>query len=183
MPYLPGLRAEGTRRVGSEVREFLIGVGQRAHNETPFSNRERGISDALPIPDPRLETVEFYKVSKLKVGLPGAKDEPPLSPWRGVPPPLCGVPRARSSATCRANLPREVLELHLGMSDASRDDHNQSNPSRRRYRTETFCYGPRSCRLYRAGPMRTAPGRRPGMIYTEEDWVDDEATPHRLPEE
>jgi len=60
---------------------------------------------------------------------------------------------------------------------------DQWNPSRRRYRTETFCYGPRSCRLYRAGPMRTAPGRRPGMIYTEEDWVDDEATSHRLPEE
>jgi hypothetical protein len=31
-------------------------------------------------------------------------------------------------------------------------------------------YGPRSCRLYQAGPMRTAPGRRLGMIYTEEDW-------------
>jgi hypothetical protein len=28
------------------------------------------------------------------------------------------------------------------------------NPSRRHYRTETFCYGPRSCPLYRAGPSR-----------------------------
>ena len=60
---------------------------------------------------------------------------------------------------------------------------DQWNPSRRRYRTETFCYGPRSCALYKAGPARTVHGRRSGMIYTEEDWVDDEATSHRRPEE
>ena len=57
------------------------------------------------------------------------------------------------------------------------------NPNRRRYRTETFCYGPRSCPFYKAGLARTVPGRRPGMIYTEEDWVDDEGTAHRGPDE
>jgi hypothetical protein len=59
---------------------------------------------------------------------------------------------------------------------------DQWNPTRRRYRTETFCYGPRACSLYEAGPERTVPGRR-GMTYAEEDWVDDEATSHRRPEE
>ena len=53
---------------------------------------------------------------------------------------------------------------------------DQWNPSRRRYRTETFCYGPLSCPLYQSGPVRTVPGRRRGMTYTEEGWVDDEAT-------
>ena len=47
------------------------------------------------------------------------------------------------------------------------------------YRIETFCYGPRSCALYQAGPARKVPGRRRAMTYTEEDWVDDEATSHR----
>jgi len=52
------------------------------------------------------------------------------------------------------------------------------NPSQRRYRTETFCYGPLSCPFYRAGPTRKVPGRR-GMSYEEEDWIDEEATGHR----
>ena len=52
------------------------------------------------------------------------------------------------------------------------------NPSKRRYRTETFCYGPRACPPYRSGPERKVPGRH-GMSYTEEDWVDDEATSRR----
>jgi len=56
------------------------------------------------------------------------------------------------------------------------------NPSHRRYRTETFCYGPLACRLYRPGPERKVPGRR-GMTYTEESWIDEDATAHRGPED
>lgn len=52
------------------------------------------------------------------------------------------------------------------------------NPDRRKYRFETFCYGPKSCRFYRAGPTRKVPGRK-GMTWEEEDWVDEEATSHR----
>jgi len=94
----------------------------------------------------------------------------------------CGLPRARSSAARRTNLPAEVLGLHLGCRMPVEMIIDQWNPSRRRYRTETFCYGPLSCPLYQPGPARTVPGRR-GMTYTEEDWVDDEATSHRRPEE
>ncbi len=56
------------------------------------------------------------------------------------------------------------------------------NPSVRRYRTETFCYGPKSCPSYRAGSKRKVPGRR-GMSYTEEDWIDEGATAHRSDDE
>jgi hypothetical protein len=59
---------------------------------------------------------------------------------------------------------------------------DQWNPDRRRYRTEIFCYGPLSCPLHRSGPPRKVPGRR-GMTYTEADWIDEEATSHRGPDE
>ena len=52
------------------------------------------------------------------------------------------------------------------------------NPSKKRHRFETFCYGPKSCSYYRAGPRRKVPGRK-GMSYTEEDWVDENCTAHR----
>jgi hypothetical protein len=59
---------------------------------------------------------------------------------------------------------------------------DQWNPSQRKYRQETFCYGPKSCKLYRSGPLRKVPGRK-GMSWTEEDWVDQEATSHRSEDE
>ena len=56
------------------------------------------------------------------------------------------------------------------------------NPSKKRYRFETFCYGPKNCALYKAGPTRKVPGRK-GMSYTEEDWIDEDATAHRGPDD
>jgi hypothetical protein len=64
-------------------------------------------------------------------------------------------------------------ELHVGLPHGELII-DQWNPNRRRYRTETFCYGPLSCPFYKSGPARKAPGRR-GMTYTEEDSIDDEA--------
>lgn len=56
------------------------------------------------------------------------------------------------------------------------------NPSVRRSRRETFCYGPKSCPSYKAGPTRQVPGRK-GMTWEEEDWVDEDATAHRGPDD
>jgi hypothetical protein len=39
-----------------------------------------------------------------------------------------------------------------------------------------------SCPFYQSGPTRKVPGRK-GMSYTEEDWVDVDATAHRGPED
>ena len=64
----------------------------------------------------------------------------------------------------------------MGLPDVGGDAHRPLEV--KRYWTETFCYGPKSCRLYKAGPTRKVPGRR-GMVYEEEDGVDEEATSHR----
>jgi len=58
---------------------------------------------------------------------------------------------------------------------------DQWNPIKRRYRTETFCYGPFLCRL----PIRTGTqGSRPSWNELHgEDWIDDEATSHGGPDE
>jgi hypothetical protein len=167
--------------IGSDAREFLVGVGRGAHAKHQFQAGTAVSGEALPVPDPRLEAFEFYKVSKLKVGPPEADDVPP-PPWRGVPPPLV-IYRQRGHRRLAARTFREKCWSCIwGCRIPVEMIIDQWNPGRRRYRTETFCYGPLSCPLYRAGPARTVPGRR-GMTYTEEDWVDDEATSHRGPEE
>ena len=50
------------------------------------------------------------------------------------------------------------------------------------FRTETLCYEPLPCPVYKPGPARKVPGRN-GMSYEEEDWVDEYATSHRPLEE
>lgn len=174
------LRIGGT--CGGQAGEFLIAVGEGAHEKHRFQVGMELGGCSVPVEDPRKETAALYKTSGIRV-VKNAEDKPPAGPpFHGVPPDL-GTYRSRGHrrldartydakcATCiwGCRMPVEMII-------------DQWNPSKKRYRFETFCYGPKSCALYRAGPTRKVPGRK-DMSYTEEDWVDEDATAHRGPDD
>ena len=167
---------------GDESGEFIIAIGKAAHQKHQFRAGMEVSGLSVPVPDPRLETAGFYKTSGLNIL---KKEENGLSsgpPFHGVPPDL-ETYRSRGHrrldartyeakcTTCiwSCRMPVEMIIDHW-------------NSSQKRHRFETFCYGPKSCSFYRPGPTRKVPGRK-GMSYTEEDWVDEDATSHRGPDD
>ena len=74
--------------IGDETREFLVGIGERAHSKHQFRAGDTVSGEAVPVADPRLETVEFYKVSRLKTMRGRIEEQAQPPPWSGVPPPL-----------------------------------------------------------------------------------------------
>jgi hypothetical protein len=168
--------------INSDEGEFFIGIGKAAQAKHNFRMGDIVGGQSYTVQDECLEVVEFYKTSKLRV-VERVKEEqyrPP--PWFGLPPDLQtyrdrGHRRldARTyKAKCRSciwgcRMPVEMVIDHW-------------DPCKKRYRFETFCYGPKSCSFYKAGPTRTVPGRK-GMVWEEEDWVDEEDTAHRLMDE
>lgn len=168
--------------MGDEEREFSIGVGKVAQAKHAFRVTDIVCGESRPVLDRRLESVEFYKTSKLRlIERSGERHHKP-PPWLDVPPDL-QVYRQRGhrrldartyEAKCRSCMwgCRMAVDMII--------DHWR--PDKRRYRFETFCYGPKSCPWYRPGPNRKVPGRR-GMTWKEEDWVDEEATSHRSMDE
>ena len=177
------LRVDGV--VGEEEREFLVAVGKGAQEKHGLRASDRIAGLSLPVEDERSETAELYKTSGLEIieragaAADGVSGGPP---WLGVPPPLekyreRGHRRldARTyEARCTicmwgCRMPVDIIVDHW-------------KPDIRQYRFETFCYGPLSCPSYRAGATRKVPGRR-GMSWEEEDWMDEEATGHRGPDE
>jgi len=170
------LRVNGT--IGDDAREFLVAIGEGAQAKHGFAVGDTVSGEGAPVADPRLETAELYKVSKLKRLSPGtgSQGEPP--PWHGLPPTL---PEYRERGHCRLaarTFDTKCSSCIWGCRMAVEMIIDHWNPSQRRYRMETFCYGPLSCPLYSPGPTRKVPGRR-GMQYEEEDWVDEDATRHR----
>lgn len=163
--------------VGGEHRQFTVAIGKAAQAKHEFQVGFEVNGEAVPVPDPRTEPAEFYKASKLKV-LGTTPNDATSPPWCGPPPPL-EVYRERghrrlaaktfetscSSCIWGARMPTQMII-------------DQWNPSKVKWRFETHCYGPKSCKLYKSGPTRKVPGRR-GMSWTEEDWVDEDATAHR----
>ena len=157
---------------------FSIGIGKAAHVKHQFKVNDVISGECVPVPDPDMEPVEFYKVSKLKVISTGEQGST-SSPWELVPPEL-EVYRERghrrlaartydtkcSSCMWGARMPVEIIV------------DNWNPRGRKKYRFETFCYGPLNCKLYKAGPNRKVEGRN-GMVYIEEDWVEQMAVEHR----
>lgn len=168
--------------INNQHNIFSIGIGKAAHAKHQFKVNDVISGECLPVPEPDMEPVGFYKVSKLKLISPGTIDST-SAPWELVPPEL-EVYRERghrrlaartydtkcSSCMWGCRMPVEIIV------------DNWNPRGRRKYRFETFCYGPLSCKLYKAGPNRKVEGRN-GMVYVEEDWVDAQMTEHRDPDE
>lgn len=174
------LRVDGT--VGDAKCEFCVGIGKGKQAQHEFYAGCEASGACEPVADPRMESVEFYKASGLEVvNRPAVGNNHP-PPWLGIPPAL-EIYRARGHRRLDARTYEiKCLSCIWGCRMAVEMIVDQWNPSQKRYRFETFCYGPKSCAFHKAGPTRKVPGRK-GMSYEEEDWVDEEATAHRQPDE
>lgn len=168
--------------IDEDQRAFSVAIGEGAHAKHQFQVGDSVSGLGVAVAEPRLETAELYKVSKLRVIQRVNDSVRSMAPWHGIPPDLPtyrerGHRRLATrtyGGTCRSCLwgCRMAVEMII--------DH--WNPSQVRYRTETFCYGPLSCPVYRPGPRRSVPGRK-GMTWEEPDWVDEDATSHRGPDD
>jgi hypothetical protein len=165
------------QKVDGVVREFSVGIGKAAQQKHQFCVGDEITGECVPVADDRLEPVEYYKASKLKK--PGHVENnttPP--PWETIPPDL-QVYRERGHRRLAARTyDSKCTSCIWGCRMPVEIIIDNWNPRKRKYRFETFCYGPLSCKFYKAGPTRKVEGRN-GMIYEEEDWVDEEATAHR----
>jgi hypothetical protein len=174
------LRLVGT--IGDQKKEFLVGIGKGAQAKHKLQAADLIAGESLPVTNPQLEPVEFYKTSKLKILKRSNLELGTPPPWLGVPEDLAIYrQRGHRRLDARTYVAR-CLACIWGCRMAVEMIIDQWNPQKRRYRFETFCYGPLSCSVYQAGPTRKVPGRQ-GMTWEEEDWVDEEATLHREPDE
>jgi len=158
-------------------QEVSVGIGKAAQQKHEFCAGDEIEGECVPVEDQSEESVEFHRASKLKKI--GHIDNLTASPpWETIPPDLA-MYRSRGHRRLSAQTyTKKCTTCIWGCRMSVEIIIDNWNPSRKKYRFETFCYGPLSCKLYKAGPTRKVEGRN-GMIYEEEDWVDEQATGHR----
>jgi len=138
----------------------------------------------IAVDDPRKETAEFLQ-DKLAHGPesgPRARSFRAVVSWRSSgpgtgKPTVQGVIDAWTPGPTKAKCTACIWGCRMPVETII----DQWKTSRKQYRFETFCYGPKSCPFYRAGIVRRVPGRK-GMSYTDEDLADEEAVAHRDPD-
>lgn len=180
----------------SDRKLAWIGIGPAAHAKYGFCAGGSFSAEVEPVANPDLEAVDYYKAARIQYapGSPQSDSPPPYSPppyspppdssppWLGVPPDL---PAYRARGHRRLDLRAYESFCHRciwGCRMAVEMTLDQWNPKEKQYRRETFCYGPKSCPKYQPGPIRQVPGRN-GTTWDEEDWVDEDATSHRGPDD
>lgn len=174
------VRLEGV--VDDEERVFTIGIGKAAQLKWAFKVGDVITGLCVPVLDPDLDPVEYYKVSQLAREREGSGGSS-ASPWELVCPPL-EVYRERGHRRLAAITYEKSCQSCMWAARMATEIiiDNWNPRSRMKYRSETFCYGPLSCPLYKAGPTRKVEGRNK-MVYEEEDWVDQQNTGHREADE
>ena len=170
------LRIDGT--VNNEKKKFRIAVGKGANEKYQFQIGQTLNGECLPVADPRLEPAEYYKVSGLKVIIFNEKSNANPPPWHGIPDTLEVYRKRGHRRLATITYEKSCTSCIWGCKMPVEMIIDQWNPSNKGYRFETFCYGPKSCSVYKAGPTRKVPGRK-GMVWEEEDWVDEQETEHR----
>ena len=174
------LRVDG--HIDGESECFSLGIGKAAQARFAFRVGLRVEGFCEPVADPLKETVDYYKVSGLALLDDTEPSNETTPPWFGVPPALeeyrTRGHRRLDPRTYKSKCSQCIWGCHMPVEMIV--DH--WNPSKKRYRDETFCYGPKSCPLYRAGPNRKVPGRN-GAVWIEEDWVEQDMTAHRGPDD
>lgn len=174
------LRLQG--QIGDEQGEFLVGIGKAAQAKHQFRVGDKVSGRSVPVTNPKMEPVDYYKTAGLKIVRRAAAGEQTPPPWHDVPPEL-EIYRERGHRRLSAHTYKaKCLFCIWGCQMAVEMIVDHWNPQQKRYRSETFCYGPKSCGNYKAGPTRKVPGRK-GMVWEEEDWVDEDATSHRAMDE
>jgi hypothetical protein len=79
------IRLEG--ELDNQPTTFSIGIGKAAQAKFNFKVNDIISGECLPVPDPDMEPVDFYKVSRIKLISPGEQGNT-SAPWELVPPEL-----------------------------------------------------------------------------------------------
>lgn len=157
------LRVRGM--LAGEPREFVVAVGKAAHAKHQFRAGDRVEGQGVLVGDPGRETADLHKVSGLKrTAQGGGSSAGP--PFVGVPPELEVYRERGHRRLAAATYASRCLSCLWGCEMAVAMIIDPWKPSVRRTRRETFCYGPKSCPIYKGGPTgrsragRGCPGKR-----------------------
>ncbi|HBR22070.1 MAG TPA: hypothetical protein DD713_05810 [Nitrospiraceae bacterium] len=156
---------------GKDWKGCRIAVGQKTHEKHIFLKGDHISGEAVPIEHSEQEWADFYKVSGLKLISRGdASENHPADMNGGIASPLSVY---RENGHLRLDPKTYESKCSLcswGLVMATEIILDHWNPSRKKWRFETHCYGPRDCSNYRPGKPRTVQGRKPGMVWIDDDF-------------
>ncbi len=171
----------GTKDDAPEERAFSVAISEKQQAAFQFHIGDQLKGTAWTKLHPEREYADYYRAGALKKTPAGelpADDAPP--PWLSEVPDLATYnDRGARMLDVRcykagcfqckwAAMSNVTIEYDFGVTQ--------------KHRFESFCYGPKSCKLYRMGRARAVPYKGKGSVL-DEGWLDEMFTEHRDPDD
>ena len=155
---------------GREWKDLRIAVGQKTHEKNRFRIGDTISGEAMTIESPHKEWADLYKVSGLNIIKRGALSEERPADIKGGITPLLPVYREHGHVRLDPlTYDQKCKQCPWGIIMATEIIIDQWNPYKKDWRYETHCYGQRDCVNYQPGKPRTVQGRKPGMVWVDDD--------------
>ena len=158
-------------------KEFAVAVSEKQTMKMRFHIGDEILGTAWTKMYPKLEYADYYRAGGLrKISEASDSGDGSTAPWTDEAPELsvydwrgCRMLDSRSwkgkCFTCKwACMANVTIEYNWGISQ--------------KFRFESFCYGPKNCRLYKMGKPRAVPYKDCGSDY-DTGWLDDICTENR----
>ncbi|MCI7131531.1 MAG: hypothetical protein MSA09_13490 [Lachnospiraceae bacterium] len=160
-----------------EEGDFAVAISQKQQEKLRFHIGDEISGTAWTKKYPKCEYADFYRAGALKkLNAAELPEEEEGMPWTGEVPELAvydwlgcrmlDTRRYKSKCfTCKwACMANVAIEYDWGVSQ--------------RFRFESFCYGPKTCKLYNMGKPRAVPYKDSPSSY-DEGWLDEYCTEAR----
>lgn len=164
-------------RAAGEERQFSVAISEKQQGKLRFHIGDEVSGTAWTKKYAKWEYADYYRAGSLKkLASSLLVDENKVPPWIGEVPELavydwrgCRMLDTRSYKgkcfTCKwACMANVTIEYNWGVSQ--------------KFRFESFCYGPKNCKLYKMGKPRAVPYKGDSPSY-DEGWLDDICTERR----
>lgn len=119
---------------------------------------------------------DYYRAGGLKITRKAEHAETSPPPYLIEPPDLATYAQRGARMLSAASYKGKCFQCAWATMSAVEIEYNWGVS--KKYRFESFCYGPKSCKLYKMGKPRAVPYKGDGSTY-DEGWMDDLCTENR----
>lgn len=119
---------------------------------------------------------DYYRTGGLKITRKAEHAETSPPPYLIEPPDLATYAQRGARMLSAASYKGKCFPCAWATMSAVEIEYNWGVS--KKYRFESFCYGPKSCKLYKMGKPRAVPYKGDGSTY-DEGWMDDLCTENR----
>jgi hypothetical protein len=159
-------------------KQFVVAISEKQQQSGEFGIGDTIFGTAWLKQYPEREFADYYRAGALKrieSGKPITADNPP--PWIGLPPDMATY-EWRGARMLSKSLWKGKCFQCIWATMSNVEIIWDFDKKISKYRFESFCYGPKSCKLYKMGKARSVSYKNMGSSL-DEGWLDDLCSENR----